>query len=82
MRKAISSAQMIYDIGTECRQRVMTRNEVVAKPMRAIGAKHDRAILVPFESDHYETDAGMGITQDELGNTYDRVGGPYSNHKP
>jgi len=22
------------------------------------------------------------ITQDELGNTYDRVGGPYSNYKP
>ena len=22
------------------------------------------------------------ITQDELGNTYDRVGGPFSNYKP
>ena len=24
----------------------------------------------------------IAITQDELGNTYDRVGGPYSNYKP
>jgi hypothetical protein len=24
----------------------------------------------------------VNITQDELGNTYDRVGGPYSNYKP
>jgi hypothetical protein len=29
------------------------------------------------------SDAGAAkITQDELGNTYDRVGGPYSNYKP
>ena len=29
------------------------------------------------------SDAGaVNITQDELGNTYDRVGGPYSNYKP
>ena len=29
------------------------------------------------------TDSGKTmITQDELGNTYDRVGGPYSNFKP
>jgi hypothetical protein len=25
---------------------------------------------------------GVNITQDELGNTYDRVGGPYSNYQP
>jgi hypothetical protein len=25
---------------------------------------------------------GVIITQDELGNTYDRVGGAYSNYKP
>jgi hypothetical protein len=31
----------------------------------------------------FTTDNGMTmITQDELGNTYDRVGGPYSNYKP
>ena len=31
----------------------------------------------------YMTDNGKTmITQDELGNTYDRVGGPYSNYKP
>jgi hypothetical protein len=24
----------------------------------------------------------VNITQDEIGNTYDRVGGPYSNYKP
>lgn len=29
------------------------------------------------------TDKGKTmITQDEIGNTYDRVGGPYSNFKP
>ena len=29
------------------------------------------------------TDAGAAkITQDDLGNTYDRVGGAYSNYKP
>jgi hypothetical protein len=29
------------------------------------------------------TDNGTtNITQDEIGNTYDRVGGPYSNFKP
>jgi len=27
-------------------------------------------------------DGAVQITQDELGNTYDRVGGPYSNYKP
>jgi hypothetical protein len=27
-------------------------------------------------------DGSVKITQDELGNTYDRVGGPYSNYKP
>ena len=27
-------------------------------------------------------DGKVKITQDELGNTYDRVGGPYSNYKP
>jgi hypothetical protein len=27
-------------------------------------------------------DGADTITQDELGNTYDRVGGPYSNYKP
>jgi hypothetical protein len=28
-------------------------------------------------------DAGaVQITQDDLGNTYDRIGGPYSNYKP
>jgi hypothetical protein len=27
-------------------------------------------------------DGSVKITQDELGNTYDRVGGPYSNFKP
>ena len=27
-------------------------------------------------------DGAAKITQDELGNTYDRVGGPYSNYKP
>lgn len=31
----------------------------------------------------FTTDNGnTQITQDELGNTYDRVGGPYSNYKP
>ena len=31
----------------------------------------------------FMTDNGKTmITQDELGNTYDRVGGPYSNFKP
>jgi hypothetical protein len=29
------------------------------------------------------TDSGAThITQDEIGNTYDRTGGPYSNFKP
>ena len=27
-------------------------------------------------------DGNVRITQDELGNTYDRIGGPYSNYKP
>lgn len=27
-------------------------------------------------------DGGVTVTQDELGNTYDRVGGPYSNYTP
>jgi hypothetical protein len=27
-------------------------------------------------------DGAAKITQDELGNTYDRVGGPYSSYKP
>ena len=27
-------------------------------------------------------DGNVKITQDELGNTYDRVGGPFSNYKP
>ena len=27
-------------------------------------------------------DGSVKITQDELGNTYDRVGGAYSNYKP
>ncbi len=27
-------------------------------------------------------DGAAKITQDDLGNTYDRVGGPYSNYKP
>jgi len=27
-------------------------------------------------------DGAVIITQDELGNTYDRVGGAYSNYKP
>ncbi len=27
-------------------------------------------------------DGNVRITQDELGNTYDRVGGPFSNYKP
>ena len=27
-------------------------------------------------------DGNVKITQDELGNTYDRIGGPYSNYKP
>ena len=31
----------------------------------------------------FTTDNGnTQITQDELGNTYDRVGGPFSNFKP
>ena len=31
----------------------------------------------------FMTDNGKTmITQDELGNTYDRTGGPYSNYKP
>ena len=31
----------------------------------------------------FTTDNGKTmITQDEIGNTYDRVGGPYSNYKP
>ena len=31
----------------------------------------------------FTTDNGKtNITQDEIGNTYDRVGGPYSNYKP
>jgi hypothetical protein len=31
----------------------------------------------------FMTDKGLAhITQDEIGNTYDRVGGPYSNYKP
>ena len=29
------------------------------------------------------TDKGKThVTQDDIGNTYDRVGGPYSNYKP
>jgi hypothetical protein len=31
-----------------------------------------------FMSDHGKAQ----ITQDDLGNTYDRMGGPYSNYKP
>ena len=36
----------------------------------------------PTRPDPYPDDGAAKITQDDLGNTYDRVGGPYSNYKP
>jgi hypothetical protein len=41
-----------------------------------------RAVLLDQDLVLTPDDGAVKITQDELGNTYDRVGGPYSNYKP
>jgi hypothetical protein len=41
-----------------------------------------RAVVLDQDLVLTADDGAVTITQDELGNTYDRVGGPYSNYKP
>ena len=41
-----------------------------------------RAVVLEQDLVLTADDGAVTITQDELGNTYDRVGGPYSNYKP
>ena len=41
-----------------------------------------RAVVLEQDLVLTPDDGAAKITQDELGNTYDRVGGPYSNYKP
>jgi hypothetical protein len=41
-----------------------------------------RAVLLEQDLVLTPDDGAVKITQDELGNTYDRVGGPYSNYTP
>jgi hypothetical protein len=41
-----------------------------------------RAVVLEQDLVLTSDDGAAKITQDELGNTYDRVGGPYSNYKP
>jgi hypothetical protein len=41
-----------------------------------------RAVVLDQDLVLTADDGAVKITQDELGNTYDRVGGPYSNYKP
>ena len=41
-----------------------------------------RAVVLEQDLVLTADDGAVKITQDELGNTYDRVGGPYSNYKP
>ena len=41
-----------------------------------------RAVVLEQDLVLTPDDGAVKITQDELGNTYDRVGGPYSNYKP
>ena len=41
-----------------------------------------RAVVLDQDLVLTPDDGAAKITQDELGNTYDRVGGPYSNYKP
>jgi hypothetical protein len=41
-----------------------------------------RAVILDRDLVLTPDDGAAKITQDELGNTYDRVGGPYSNYKP
>ena len=41
-----------------------------------------RAVILGEDLVLTPDDGAAKITQDDLGNTYDRVGGPYSNYKP
>ena len=41
-----------------------------------------RAVVLEQDLVLTPDNGAVQITQDELGNTYDRVGGPYSNYKP
>jgi len=41
-----------------------------------------RAVILDQDLVFTPDDGAAEITQDDLGNTYDRVGGPYSNYKP
>lgn len=41
-----------------------------------------RAVTLEKDLVLMSDNGSVHITQDELGNTYDRVGGPYSNYKP
>ena len=41
-----------------------------------------RAVMLDQDLVLTPDDGDIKITQDELGNTYDRVGGPFSNYKP
>ncbi len=43
---------------------------------------HFRTVVLEQDLILTPDDGAAKITQDELGNTYDRVGGPYSNYKP
>ena len=41
-----------------------------------------RAVVLQEDLVLTSDNGGVKVTQDELGNTYDRVGGPFSNYKP
>ncbi len=41
-----------------------------------------RAVVLEQDLVLTADDGAVKITQDDLGNTYDRVGGPYSNYRP
>jgi hypothetical protein len=73
----MKSASLIVDPG----QTYESLKDLGSRLQPAAGWKF-RAVLLDQDL-VLTSDAGAAkITQDELGNTYDRVGGPYSNYKP
>ena len=55
------------------------REELTQTKGELAGVRHE---LDQLADDIQAKDRQMGRTQDDIGNTYDRVGGPYSNFKP
>jgi hypothetical protein len=73
----MKSASLIVDPGQTYQSLKDLGGRLKSPPgwtFRAIVLERD-LILTPDEG-------AVKITQDELGNTYDRVGGPYSNYQP